>query len=428
MTPVTINLYQTSSEPTVVNKTLANETTVSGYFKQVQDISAPVIDLAFDKGTFNTYFNANYAYIEVFHRYYFISRREIGMNNILSIYMDEDVLMSFKNEIYALEPYILRQENKFNEDLFDDVLIPLVKPNYTAKSLNISYPKITGSSSVREVNYDKLNLVEFCNFLSGETTCIAIKIFSDANTGDTYESKWMQNGGTYFNRTYFENIDQAAGLIKYMEGSSFWGSIQQQLFADVSQAFNFVKAIPFDCYKAGLGLVNAEKISIVGAADYKLSDSTNSFMDTQNSFFILSIEPFDLNLRPTMTYLDYSYSLTLTLPFIGSINIPFIDILTLSDSNTPKIYPYIIINTSNLQGKVYILKSILKARYTLPEGKEDWEYQGLANIPSNYVYYESDLFDVGIDMPLGSTNVGQARLNATIAALKATAKVAALFI
>ena len=120
MTPVEIKLYQTASEPTMVEKTLVEKATVTGYFKQVQDITAPVIDLAFnDRDTFDLYFNSNYAYIELFNRYYFISRKEVGMNNILSIYMDEDVLMSFKNEIYNLVPLVTRQAQQFDPMLID---------------------------------------------------------------------------------------------------------------------------------------------------------------------------------------------------------------------------------------------------------------------------------------------------------------------
>lgn len=88
MTPVEIKLYQPQANLQWLKRPQQKKLTVTGYFKQVQDITAPVIDLAFnDRDTFNLYFNSNYAYIALFNRYYFISRKEVGMNNILSIYM-----------------------------------------------------------------------------------------------------------------------------------------------------------------------------------------------------------------------------------------------------------------------------------------------------------------------------------------------------
>lgn len=418
MTPVEINLYQTASEPTMVEKTLVEKATVTGYFKQVQDITAPVIDLAFnDRETFNLYFNSNYAYIALFNRYYFISRKEVGMNNILSIYMDEDVLMSFKTEIYNLVPFVLRQEQEFNNDLFDNALIPSLKPYYEDRELSISYPKIIGNSAARTIDYNAEDLVTFCQIESGDTSCVAVKVFSNANTGDKYESKWVQNGGSYINRTYFENIDMAASIVDYMAGSDVW-KVLASMFVSIDRAINFVKVLPFDAYKAGLGLVAADSISIIGTSD-KTIISPESYMDTQNAFLVLPIEPIEnLTIRPTKSYFDYEYSLKFTLPFIGTIEIPFIQLINLYPFSTKiTLFPYIIINTSNLQGKVYILRQKLSCQYILH--KAVYEYQGIVDITPQNIIFESDLFSVGISMPLGSTNSAQFQIAAAVKGAKA---------
>lgn len=418
MTPVEIKLYQTASEPTMVEKTLVEKATVTGFFKQVQDITAPVIDLAFnDRDTFNLYFNSNYAYIALFNRYYFISRKEVGMNNILSIYMDEDVLMSFKNEIYELTPFVLRQEQEFSSDLFDNALIPSLKPYYEEKELTISYPKIIGNSAVRTIEYNSEDIVTFCQIESGDTSCVAVKVFSNANTGTKYESKWVQNGGSYINRTYFENIDMAAEIVDYMAGSDVW-KVLASMFVSIDRAINFVKILPFDAYKAGLGLIATDSISIIGVRDKTISSPQN-YMDTQNAFLVLPIEPIeDLIIRPTKSYFDYEYSLKLTLPFIGTVEIPFIQLINLEPiSNEIALFPYIIINTSNLQGKIYILRQKLACQYILQNAV--YEYQGIVDITPKNIIFESDLFPVGISMPLGSTNSAQFQIAAAVKGVKA---------
>lgn len=238
MTPVTIKLYQTSSEPTVVNKILTNEITVSGYFKQVQDISAPVIDLAFNEDNFDTYFNANYACIEVFHRYYFISRREIGMNNILSIYMDEDVLMSFKNEIYALEPLVIRQATDYNESLVDgDIPIKSI-PKVTVIGSDFltwgsaSITEIKGNegetvykSIVYSVNYDSTHFFK----LSGD---IVMQCFT--NVPSTEKDSFC-NGLVSSNRYYDISIKGFEQIYNKITAPSFWQSMSNW-FSDYSQA------------------------------------------------------------------------------------------------------------------------------------------------------------------------------------------------
>lgn len=429
---VSVSLYQCSAEPTVVDKTekLEDESfkyltflrQVSGAFKEKQDITAPILDISCsDLATLKDILhNCNYVYIVELQRYYFVTRKVTGLNNIVSIYLNEDVLTSWKKEIYELSPYILRQEEEYNNDLFDNALIPSLKPYYNQWELTISYPKIEGSDAVRTIEYDISNILTFCQLKSGESSCIAIKIFSDANTGATYESKWVQNGGTYINRTYFENIDAGSSIVEYMRGSNIW-SVLKSMFVSIEGAINFVKVLPFDAYKAGVGLYKTSDISIVGAPDLNIAEelSANSYMDTQNSFLILPVEPIDwINVRPTNTYFDYEYSLKFNLPFIGTIEIPFIQLINLySPFKNITMYPYFIINTSNMQGKFYLLKNKLQAQYTRNKGV--FEYQGIIDKPVNDIIFESELFSVGINMPLGATNSAQFQIAAAVKGAKA---------
>lgn len=430
MTPVEIKLYQTASEPTMVKKTLVEKATVTGYFKQVQDITAPVIDLAFnDRDTFNLYFNSNYAYIALFNRYYFISRKEVGMNNILSIYMDEDVLMSFKNEIYNLVPLVTRQATDYNIEYSDDMLVPLVKPHIELGDLSISYTggfKVLIDNKVY-VEYDKNNIVDFCKIFSGGCPCVALKAFSIADTGTTYESKWVQNGGTYINRTYFMDIDDAASAYEWFAGSDVFQNFSKW-YQDASTALNYIKMIPFDCIRAAVGLVKTDTIKMVGLSDLKPYGMVSGFsadhlyMDTQNSFFILAVQPLDIDLRPTKTFLDYNYRIVFTFPFVGDVSISYSSLIAMYNitdvnNSTANLHFYIIISTSNLTGRVYILRRSLGLEYENPETLTN--FKGIASINASDIIYESDPFECGIEVPLGSSNMNGIALKASIIGLKA---------
>ena len=93
-----IILYQTTSPNNKINKTLANATTLSGEFRDETNIVNPEVRV---EGM--QYKDYNYAYIEAFGRYYFITEyRSLGHNQLV-LYMQVDPLMSFQTEILATE-------------------------------------------------------------------------------------------------------------------------------------------------------------------------------------------------------------------------------------------------------------------------------------------------------------------------------------
>ena len=69
-------------------------------------------------------YNFNYAYIEEFGRYYYASDINIVRSNLFSVSLICDVLMSFKDNILALDAFIDRNEFEYNPLIVDDA-IPL---------------------------------------------------------------------------------------------------------------------------------------------------------------------------------------------------------------------------------------------------------------------------------------------------------------
>lgn len=111
-----ITFYYNSGEDNVVDKTsfLTEVREVYGVLKDETNIIKPVIDFTFD---FIPDFN--YAYIEEFDRYYFITDiTSIGLH-MWEISFEEDVLMTYKNGIYELNGFIDRNEEEYDEAIED---------------------------------------------------------------------------------------------------------------------------------------------------------------------------------------------------------------------------------------------------------------------------------------------------------------------
>lgn len=105
-------LYRTQDNENVINKELSEVVRFDMIIKQDIDIVEPVLILN-DKGIYN--FNeCNYCYIEEFKRYYFIRSIENVSNTIWKLYLDCDVLESFKTDI--LNSYAEYTRNMQNGD------------------------------------------------------------------------------------------------------------------------------------------------------------------------------------------------------------------------------------------------------------------------------------------------------------------------
>lgn len=90
-----IHLYLNNSEYNKMNKSLSNDVVISGTLRDQSNVVTPTI-LIETNSSITTY---NYCYIPDFHRYYFINEFVSVRNNLWSISLKSDVLMSFKDEI-----------------------------------------------------------------------------------------------------------------------------------------------------------------------------------------------------------------------------------------------------------------------------------------------------------------------------------------
>ena len=116
---MTAILYNNQSEQIAVTKNIQELTTLSGTLRDECSISDPVI--LFDGISEQITAGANYAFIQEFNRYYYITDITFVRNKLFRVSMHVDVLMSFSAQIREQTGVIARQENQWNLNLNDGV-------------------------------------------------------------------------------------------------------------------------------------------------------------------------------------------------------------------------------------------------------------------------------------------------------------------
>lgn len=101
-----IRLYSSSDETNKIDKTLTNEIVLNGTLKDETSVINPIILIEANNLT-----QYNYCYIPLFKRYYFIKDITVVRNNLFRLFLDIDVLMSYKDEILNLDCIVNKQEN-----------------------------------------------------------------------------------------------------------------------------------------------------------------------------------------------------------------------------------------------------------------------------------------------------------------------------
>lgn len=101
-----IRLYSSSDETNKIDKTITNELVLNGTLKDETSVINPIILIEANNLT-----QYNYCYIPLFKRYYFIKDITVVRNNLFRLFLDIDVLMSYKDEILNLDCIVNKQEN-----------------------------------------------------------------------------------------------------------------------------------------------------------------------------------------------------------------------------------------------------------------------------------------------------------------------------
>ena len=111
----TISLFKTASENNRVVKTLTDEKQLSGELRNQTSVLNPSIRIE-SADNISIY---NYAYIQEFGRYYYITDITSVRINCWIISLRCDVLMSYSDQIKAITGVVVRQESNPNKLLVD---------------------------------------------------------------------------------------------------------------------------------------------------------------------------------------------------------------------------------------------------------------------------------------------------------------------
>lgn len=101
-----LNLYSTEDDANVLNKTVTLISEHDITLKEDSNISAPVIRLKDERVNLDSI--ANYAYLPLFNRYYFITSMVAMGKGLWVLYLSVDVLESFKADFITSTAEITR--------------------------------------------------------------------------------------------------------------------------------------------------------------------------------------------------------------------------------------------------------------------------------------------------------------------------------
>lgn len=93
-----VKIYHNKSNNNVINKKIEEIQEISFNFKDNSDITNPILIL-------QSYKTGNYCYIPDLKRYYYIDRIELMSGGFYKLYLEIDVLMSYKTDLINGEWY-----------------------------------------------------------------------------------------------------------------------------------------------------------------------------------------------------------------------------------------------------------------------------------------------------------------------------------
>lgn len=126
-----LKLYNNLSDKIVVDKKITQlGSTLNGTLRENCSVIDPIIKVEGIVGSNLT--KCNYAYIEEFGRYYYVTNI-VCAGNLFELHMHVDVLMTYRGSIRSNSAVVSRQEKLYNLYLQDGVFKEQANPHYEIK-------------------------------------------------------------------------------------------------------------------------------------------------------------------------------------------------------------------------------------------------------------------------------------------------------
>lgn len=126
-----LKLYNNLSDKIVVDKNITQlGSTLNGTLRENCSVIDPIIKVEGIVGSNLT--KCNYAYIEEFGRYYYVTNI-VCVGNLFELHMHVDVLMTYRGSIRSNSAVVSRQEKLYNLYLQDGVFKEQANPHYEIK-------------------------------------------------------------------------------------------------------------------------------------------------------------------------------------------------------------------------------------------------------------------------------------------------------
>ena len=328
----TIELYKNSAENIIVDKVdyMRKEFEIEGVLREETSLINPVITIEINptkviyvRDSENKFvvdndivrviteltkgvLNCNYCHIPLFDRYYYIDDIVSIRNNLWSISMTCDVLMSFKNKIYDLDVFCLRQEFEYNELLPDNMM-----PSNNKKILDI----VSGTN---------VGLINPIDIFSSDETVILQTMGKHDNDGLFYSGNVSASNNIYLLSDVMVNkaINEIMNWSELVNGSV-------TRLVDSNQCIRKVSVFPFNIYQyyinnkiQGYHYEYSRKINV--------SFTSINFNEDFLSLYLSDCTPItldggyvDINTKYN-NFLDYEpyTEVLIYVPFTGYVSIP----------------------------------------------------------------------------------------------------------
>lgn len=395
---VTIRLYKNTSEQNRLDKTkyiIGPLTILTGEFRSDVNILSPVVDVELPISFLNINLNAfNYVRIEEFNRYYFVNSMDVCNGNgdgdnktvLLRLYLQVDVLMSWKNDINELNCFVIRQENSKN-----NLIIDRKRPFLNECELSVIYDTSNTTELFPYTTANKLPHDEY-----GRTFCYTINI-SNGNYG-------FQHGTniTPFNYCYISDGEGVKQLAKYLY-NTFVG-----FFEKPSEGFISLHYYPFriDNIIKKNSTYTETSIINVGLKEFNNEVSPKTYLSPNSNFsmgiYTISGGKILIPKISNFTQLSPFTTYDLFIPYVGWIKLNNTIISDCSNNNLLLFYTVDFINHE----VTYVL--VKESDYNVSEFK---------------LAYLIGKCNMGCEIPLSTSNYNEIIKNLMLSSLKGVTNV-----